>query len=89
MDTQSIGRRLRRLRGYTGLSARGLDQLAGVARGTTALLENETRTTMSAETARLYIHTLGCSLDWLVKGSGKAPTVDQVSAAVAAKSRAA
>jgi hypothetical protein len=70
------------------MSARALDQLAGVARGTTALLESQKRKHITAETARLYIRALGCSLDWLVTGSGKAPTVEQVSSAVvAAKSR--
>lgn len=90
VDNTHIGKRLARLRRYTGLSARGLDLLAGAARGTTALLELGRRDTMSAETASKYIRALGCSLEWLIGGVGKAPTEAHVSTAIAAaKSRAA
>lgn len=89
MSQDTIGRRIRQLRGYAGVSARELDRLVGRAsQGYTALIEADRRGNISADIARGYARVLGCSLDWLINGSGKAPTVNTVSGAVAAAAAA-
>lgn len=62
-----------------GLSARELSRLSGLpSKGHVAMIEAGTYATMSVATAIAIARVLGCSLDWLILGSGKQPSVGQV-----------
>lgn len=88
---RSLGARLRSVRELAGLSARELDRLAGQAEGHATVIELRESTAVRTDTADRYARVLGVSLDWLVSGSGDAPTqrsvrlaVDRARAALAA-----
>lgn len=90
MSKTTFGSRLRRLRVIAGTSARELDRLAKTPVGLAAMLESGARSNVEVETALKYARALGCSLDWLILGSGKPPAAADVSSAIAAaKSRTA
>lgn len=80
---KSISSRLRRARQRAGLSARGLDILANLGRGHTALIESGERVNLETNTLRGLVSVLGISLDWLVNGEGLEPTAEQIQSAVA------
>jgi transcriptional regulator with XRE-family HTH domain len=79
----STADRLKQLRGLAGLSARALDRLLDSSEGYTSLLESGERH-LGAEFANKYAQALGCSLDWLIGGRGRAPTRSEVLSAVKA-----
>lgn len=82
----SLGERLAYLRSLTDLKARALDRLVrGRALGTTytRLVETGARPRINADLANRYAMVLGCSLDWLVRGEGRAPSKAAVLRAVA------
>ena len=83
----AIGRRLGRVRGLAGLSARELDRLAGIAEGHTSLLESivgDVKATTLAKIARV----LGVSIDWFVNGTGAMPTRESLVSAIETARRA-
>lgn len=66
--------RLRAARLRAGLSARGLDDLAGLTAGYTRLIEAGKRGNIGSRTADAIARVLGVSLDWLIRGDGQEPT---------------
>ena len=71
---ESFGGRLRMLREAAGLSARSLDAKAGCGIGYAAMIESGARgKKVGLDVARRYARALGCTLDWLLDGSGKGP----------------
>jgi transcriptional regulator with XRE-family HTH domain len=87
MDT--IASRVRFARNLGGISARRLGLLAGRSPQWAAALERGQYAAPSAESLRRVAAVLGCDLNWLLTGSGGAPTVEVVQAAIAATSEAA
>ena len=78
------GQRIRRLRESVGMSARELSRLAGLPSHThVAWIESAPKGAMKVRTAVAIAGVLGCSLDWLLIGRGKAPSSRAVRAAVA------
>lgn len=79
-----FGCRLRKVRGWSGLSASKLSELAGLSRGAVWALErgggDPTAATISA-----VCRVLGLSADWLLWGAGNPPTDRAVRAAVVAQ----
>lgn len=81
MVAETFVDRLRAARRLRGLRAVGVDRLAGLSEGHTALLESGVRAAPAAETCAKLAAALGCTLDWLVCGIGQGPepaTVDDV-----------
>jgi transcriptional regulator with XRE-family HTH domain len=66
--TTQFSERLREARTRAGLSARKLDELAGITTGHTTLIESGRREAPSVETVRKLAGALNVSLDWLVNG---------------------
>jgi transcriptional regulator with XRE-family HTH domain len=84
----SLSDRLREVRALAGVSARDASAIAGLSPSHVALLEAG-RHRATADTVSRLARAFGCSIDWLVDGSGKAPTARAVRAAVvAARERA-
>lgn len=81
----SIGERLKTTRLIAGdLSSRELGWLADVSETYPALIESGLRKVISAPIAARIAAVLGTSTDFLVSGTGTAPTKRQVLRAVAA-----
>jgi transcriptional regulator with XRE-family HTH domain len=76
-----IADRVRIARELSGLSARRVSHLAGLAPSHVALIERG-GTDVSANTAASLAGVLGCSLDWLVRGVGRPPSRRTVRRAV-------
>lgn len=70
----SVSERVRYLRTHTGLSQRGFAGAADLPQQTIAVLELGPRENMEVLTARKICETYGCSLDWLVTGTGTSPS---------------
>lgn len=85
----TLQRRLQAARIRAGLSARRLDDLAGLTPGYTSLIEAGKRANIGARTADAIARVVGVSLDWLIRGDGNEPTDQQVRRAVEAAQRAA
>lgn len=79
-----MGARVRELRLIAGITTRELDRLAGLVQGHASAIETGTRTNVESRTAIGLSNALGASLDWLLKGEGKAPSPSAVRRAVAA-----
>lgn len=75
--------RLRSARKLAGISAKQLDRLAGLGAGHTNMIESGTRVDIEGGTLAKLCKALGVSLDWLLLGGGKAPTVNSVRSAIA------
>lgn len=73
-----LAERLREARERAGLSARALDEKAGITPGHTTLIESGRRESPAVETIRKLAEALGVSIDWLVTGreSGTLPGED-------------
>mgnify|MGYP003766576231 FL=1 len=71
---RTLGARLRWAREKSGISARRLDELAGLSPGHTSAIESERRLDPSTSTVAALARALGISLDWLVDGTGTAPS---------------
>ncbi len=78
----SLSTRLRDARSLTSLGTRELDRLAGLTEGHTSAIETGTRPNVEARTAAALARVLGVTLDWLIEGTGKAPSLRAVRAAV-------
>lgn len=78
----SLPERLQATRLRAGLSARRLDELAGLTPGYTSLIESGKRANIGARTADLIARVIGVSLDWLIRGEGDEPTDIEVARAV-------
>jgi transcriptional regulator with XRE-family HTH domain len=83
----SFADRLGFARELSGMSARGLDRLAGLRAGHTALIEAGRRPNVETRTAEGLARALGLSLDWLVMGVGDMPRAEDVARAVARAER--
>lgn len=70
------------LRSYTDLTCAELDRLAGLHRGHTWAIEQQTRENPERGTVRGLAAVLGSSVGWLLEGEGEPPTRDEVRAAV-------
>lgn len=84
MKLSTIRARVRKLRVLSGLSARELAGIAGVAHSLVSYLEEGTRVDPRSSTVTALAATCGVSLDWLVLGEGDEPTAESVHAAVEA-----
>lgn len=84
MVDENIGSRVRELRTLVGITTRELDRLAGLVQGHTSAIEVGTRPRIEVGTAMGLATALGASLDWLLKGEGKAPSTAAVKRAVEA-----
>ena len=71
------------------LGTRELDRLAGLGEGHVSMIETGRRPSIEARTAVALAEVLGASLDWLLKGTGQAPSERRVRESVArARARA-
>lgn len=68
-----LAERLREARERAGLSARGLDEKAGITAGHTTLIESGRRAKPTAEIVGKLAAALGVSIDWLVMGRESGP----------------
>lgn len=70
-----LGRRLREVREGAGISANALSLAAGVARDAVRKVEEGDIENPGTEFLSRVGDVLGASLDWLVHGRGKAPSL--------------
>lgn len=77
-----VPERLRRLRDIAGISARELSRLAQLPSQSHVTLIESKGGTLSTTTATALARVFGCSLDWLVNGTGKEPSARAVRASV-------
>jgi len=75
--------RIRELRLVAGVSCRELDRLAGTTCGYCWTIEHGTRKDVGGTILIRYCGALGCSIEWLLKGTGKRPTDKMVRRSVA------
>lgn len=66
------------------LHARELDRLAHRKQGHATRIETFPDAGITVETAESYARVFGCSLDWLIRGTGRPPTARAVNESVAA-----
>lgn len=66
--------RLRWARDVAGLAGRDLDKLAGLTPGHTASIEAGRRANPRVGTVLALARVLGVTCDWLIDGSGAAPS---------------
>jgi transcriptional regulator with XRE-family HTH domain len=78
----TLGDRLRQARELSGLSARALDRLAGLASAHSSHIERGVKKSISVDTAIGLARVLGISLDWLLTGAGDEPSFRRVADAV-------
>jgi transcriptional regulator with XRE-family HTH domain len=88
MRREALGARIERLRGLTGLSARGLARLAGLHGSHVWTIESSASEQVSASTLRRIADVFGVTIDWLFDGEGEGPTPDSLRKAVARARRA-
>lgn len=79
---RDLPERLAWARGVSGLKARALDRLAGLAEGHTSMIEARSRRTPSASTAEKLARALGLPFEWLVLGRGVQPAETRIRRAV-------
>jgi transcriptional regulator with XRE-family HTH domain len=84
---ETLGERIERLRGLTGLSARELGALAGLHASHVRIVEKSTKAQVSAMTLRLIANVFGVTLDWLFDGGGAEPATESLHKAVARAQR--
>lgn len=72
---KTLADRLRWAREKQGYSCAGLDEMADLSCGHTALIESGKRESPSAETASKLAHALGVDVAWLIDG-GARPALD-------------
>lgn len=77
-----VGKRIRELREAAGLSARELGRLARLPSPAHVSLIEASDRPINTTTATALAAVLGCSLDYLVNGVGRAPGVRAVRASV-------
>lgn len=80
---EGLSCRLRAARERGAISAYKLDQLANLTIGHVYAIERGARANMEVKTAEKLARTLGVSLDWLIAGTGDAPSESSVRSAVA------
>lgn len=73
--------RLRDARERAGLSARALDERAGITPGHTSLIETGRRESPSVDTVRKISEALGVSLDWLIAGRSVSDSGEHIATA--------
>ena len=73
MRSRSLGDRVRELRERAGISQRELDRLADLGEGHVGQIESGVKPNPTVRIAEKIAGALGCSLDWLVGGTGPAP----------------
>jgi transcriptional regulator with XRE-family HTH domain len=78
----AVGVRLQETRELAGLAARELDRLVDTTEGHASLIESGVVRNVTLETASKLAGVLGVSLDWLVRGTGRAPSARSVRQAV-------
>lgn len=82
MTPDTIGKRLALARHFSGLTASALGVLAGLSTGTVGVIENGSRADPSSGSIGKLARVLGVSADWLINGTGEAPTEDDIRAAI-------
>lgn len=88
MTRETLGGRVERLRGLTGLSARELDALAGLRAGHSRMIETgRVQGGIEARTVSQIAGVFGVTIDWLYEGVGTAPTAEALRKAVTAAQR--
>ncbi|WP_437617199.1 helix-turn-helix domain-containing protein [Sorangium sp. So ce834] len=80
---ETLGARLQNLRTFAGVSRRRLSQIAGIAPALVGMIERGKVASPQAGTLVRIARVLGCSIDWLATGTGRAPSRARVMAAVA------
>lgn len=78
-----VGRRLRQARELDGLSSSDLSTLSGLSRGVAGMIERGHIQKPTGEVLGALARSLGITTDWLILGTGEAPSEEQVKAAVA------
>jgi ribosome-binding protein aMBF1 (putative translation factor) len=78
----SISTRIATARQLAGISAAHLGELSGLSRSAVALIESGERKDPGGSTVAAIAAALGVSTDWLLNGTGKAPTAQTVKSAV-------
>jgi transcriptional regulator with XRE-family HTH domain len=78
----SISTRIATARQLAEISAAHLGRLAGLSRSAVALIESGERENPEGRTVAAIAAALGVSTDWLLNGTGAAPTAKSVKAAV-------
>jgi hypothetical protein len=79
-----LGDRLHFTRQLAGVPARELDRLAGRSEGHCAIIEGHPEVAARTDTIAAYARALGVTTDYLILGTGKAPTEKSVRRAVEA-----
>jgi transcriptional regulator with XRE-family HTH domain len=74
--------RLKKLRTSASISARRLDELAGITQGHTSNIERGVFERVTTSTALALADVLGASLDYLIAGRGAAPAPAEVRSAL-------
>jgi len=77
-DLSGIGGRLRYAREAAGLSSRQLSQRAGIAQAIAGMIERGATRAPTTETVQRIASVLGVSLDWLIAGTGQAPSPEDI-----------
>lgn len=79
----ALAKRLERLRGFAGISARKLSMLAGMSHSALGQLLRGDHDGLKAESAAALADVLGVTLEYLLRGEGREPGENAVRAAVA------
>lgn len=80
----TLAERLRLARGYTGLSARKISALAGLAPSHVGYLETTAGANPEVKTIAAIARVFGVTTGWLMSGEGKDPTERQICESVTA-----
>jgi transcriptional regulator with XRE-family HTH domain len=83
--TATLAERLRWAREAGGLSARELSRLSGCAESHVGHLERGDKASPAITTIAAIADSLGVSIDWLYRGSGKRPSAKRIALAVATR----
>ena len=72
--TTEIGQRLRKVRGFSGLSASALGTMVGLSTAIVGMIESGERKDPAGTTLAKLCAPIGVPLEWLISGTGPEPT---------------
>lgn len=82
---KDVCERLAWARQAAGVSAREFARIAGMKAAHVRMIETGDRPRITAETAQRIAATIGATLDWLLNGTGRAPSAKHVRESVERK----